>query len=72
MRVTYGLTDFTVLLRDTLSWGNLTVQNQTFVLCDTMAEILDVMPIDGIMGSKYSSQGQLSARHILTLSSKWA
>lgn len=50
-----GATGYVVT--DTLSWGddnvNLTVTNQTFVLCDTMAEILDVMPIDGIMGSTF-------------------
>lgn len=53
-----GATGYVVT--DTLSWGDLTVTNQTFVLCDTMAEILDVMPIDGIMGSKFSS---LDLRH---------
>lgn len=50
------------LVQDTIAWGDLKVENQSFVLCDTMAEALDVMPIDGIMGSTswpYSS----SARH---------
>lgn len=40
------------LVQDTLAWGDLRVQNQTFVLCDSFAEGLDVMPIDGIMGGK--------------------
>lgn len=51
-----------LLCSDTLSWGDLTVENQTFVLCDTMAEVLNVMPIDGIMGSKYPSTFQSSKK----------
>ncbi|KAF3760594.1 acid protease [Cryphonectria parasitica EP155] len=43
-----GATGYEV--QDTISLGDLTVENQTFVLCVTMAEALDVMPIDGIMG----------------------
>lgn len=39
------------LVQDTITWGDLKVENQSFVLCATMAEALDVMPIDGIMGS---------------------
>lgn len=39
------------LVKDAISWGDLKVENQSFVLCATMAEALDVMPIDGIMGS---------------------
>ncbi|KAJ4396532.1 hypothetical protein N0V93_000752 [Gnomoniopsis smithogilvyi] len=38
------------LVQDTIAWGDLKVENQSFVLCNTMADALDVMPIDGIMG----------------------
>lgn len=41
------------LVQDTLAWGDLKVENQSFVICSTMAEALDEMPIDGIMGSEY-------------------
>lgn len=47
-----GATGYEV--QDTIALGDLKVENQGFVLCVTMADALDVMPIDGIMGSKYS------------------
>lgn len=43
------------LVQDTIAWGNLKVENQTLVVCDTMAAALDEMPIDGIMGMSLPS-----------------
>lgn len=37
-------------IRDRLGWGDLVVEEQMFVMCDTMADALNAMPIDGIMG----------------------
>ncbi|PSR83510.1 aspartic peptidase domain-containing protein [Coniella lustricola] len=45
------------LVQDTISWGDLTVENQEFVICVTMSEALDAMPIDGIMGMSVRSSG---------------
>lgn len=45
------------LVQDTIAWGNLKVENQSFVLCGTMAAALDVMPIDGIMGMSLPESG---------------
>lgn len=43
------------LVQDTVALGDLKVENQTFVLCGTMAAALNEMPIDGILGMSLPS-----------------
>lgn len=43
------------LVTDTIALGDLKVESQNFVICETMAAALDVMPIDGIMGMSLPS-----------------
>ncbi|KAH8680609.1 aspartic peptidase domain-containing protein [Xylariales sp. PMI_506] len=44
-------------VEDTISIGGLSVAGQQFLLCDKYAAVLDVMPIDGIMGMSSPSGG---------------